>query len=132
MKKLSFCHLLHDQPKIRTAEATAYVGGYISGEIKVAIMLRILAGSSYLDMLMIFCVGKTTVYDAFHEIITWINSTFEFELRGLLESENLVGLQKISEGFAKFSNGQLVGIIGAIDRIAIRIKRPTKHDGMFD
>ena len=46
---LSESHLAtRSQP--RTQEATQTVGGVVCGEIKVALTLRILAGSSYLDL----------------------------------------------------------------------------------
>ena len=116
----------------RTTEATMYVGGYIPGEVKLAVTLRMLAGSSYLDLLLVYSIGKTTVYDSFHEVVDWINETFTFQLRTLLDKKNLRALKHISSGFASFSQGELEGIIGAIDGIAIRIMCPTESDGISD
>jgi len=109
----------------RTQEATMYVGGFIPGEVKVAMALRILAGSSYLDMILVFAVGSTTVYDSFHEVVGWVNDTFSFRLHSLLSSKDLEGLKRISSGFAAFSHGYLDGVIGALDGIAIRIQCPS-------
>ena len=43
-------------------------GGFISGEIKVAIALRMLAGGSYLDLRLIFKVYSMSVIRILHEV----------------------------------------------------------------
>ena len=48
-------------------------GGYICGEVKLAITLRLLAGASYLDLAALYSVGFSVVYEIFHSCIEeWI------------------------------------------------------------
>jgi hypothetical protein len=116
----------------RTNDATMFYGGYISGEIKVAIALRMLAGSSYLDLLLVYCIGRTQIYYAFHQVIDWINVSLKFKLHPMLDCKDVGSLQATAAGFARFSNDQLDGIIGAIDGIAIRIQCPSESDNVPD
>ena len=52
-------------------EATS--GGYISGEVKLALTLRMLAGGSYLDLSLIYHCADTYVTTIFHEVINeWL------------------------------------------------------------
>jgi hypothetical protein len=95
-------------------------GGAISGEVKVALFLRVLAGSSYLDVADTFDIYETNVMGYFYEVVDWVNETFEFEY----DVQNFSLLREIAWGFSKFSNNVLEGCIGAIDGIAIRIRRP--------
>ena len=49
------------------------VGGYISGEIKLAITIRILAGGSALDLAVIFYIYPTHISAILNEVlINWI------------------------------------------------------------
>ena len=53
------------------AEST---GGFISGEIKLALTLRLLAGGSYLDLSLLLEIGFTYSYEIFHHVVSqWIN-----------------------------------------------------------
>jgi hypothetical protein len=104
------------------------VGGFISGEMKVAMTIRLLAGGSYLDILASYATGETAVYNAFHEVVGWINSTFSFPLTEILRKRDETTLQKISDLFAVFSGSVFRGCIGALDGIAIRIYRPFFSD----
>ena len=50
-------------------------GGVISGEVKLAITLRCLAGGSYNDLTLIYCTGVSYFYDIFHKVCRdWINN----------------------------------------------------------
>jgi hypothetical protein len=104
-----------------TDAATNAMGGFLSGEMKVAMTIRLLAGGSYLDILASYATGETAVYNAFHEVIGWINSTFSFPLTEILRNHDEISLHKISDGFAAFSSYVFRGCFGAIDGIAIRI-----------
>ena len=68
------------------------VGGLLSGEMKLGMTIRILAGASYLDLLMGYSVSSSTVFNAFHEGIGWINSTFSFPLVEWLREKNTEAL----------------------------------------
>jgi hypothetical protein len=119
--------------RARTENATSFFGGQLCGEYKLAICIRILAGASYLDVFLAFAVGITIIYASFHEVVGWLNETFDFPLLSWIKDENIDELKKVSEGFARFTNGGLWGIIGAIDGIAIRIRCPSSsRDGVKD
>ena len=53
------------------------VGGPISGDV---IMIRMLLGVSYPDILFGYCVATCTVFNVFHEGIVWVQETFSFPL----------------------------------------------------
>ena len=64
----------------------------LSGEIKLALTLQMLSGASYLDLLLSYNISVTSIYDAFEEVLTWINAIFNFPLRQWIETENLEAL----------------------------------------
>ena len=45
------------------------IGDFISGEVKLAMALRILAGGTYMDLGLIFELGETYAYAIFHDVI---------------------------------------------------------------
>ena len=48
-------------------------GGFVSGEVKLALTLRLLAGGSYLDICLIYQVGWSSAYDILHKVLeNWI------------------------------------------------------------
>jgi hypothetical protein len=108
------------------------VRGLISGEMKLGMMIRILSGASYLDLCMVYSVASSSVFNAFHEAIAWINSTFSFPLVEWLREKNTEALQRISDGFAAASGDVFKGVIGAIDGLAIKIRCPTLSDEIAD
>ena len=52
----------------------------ISGEVKMAICIRMLAGGSYLDLLHLFDVSMSHLYHVFDKFLDWILQTFQFPL----------------------------------------------------
>jgi hypothetical protein len=98
-------------------------GGYISGEVKVAIALRILAGASYLDVGCIFGVHHQYVPKIFLEVISkWFSLN---EISPLALDENLDDEDKLVEIASQFSNGRcpsFTGVIGALDGWLVRIR----------
>ena len=109
-------------------------GGYLSGEIRVAIALRLLGGGSFLDISTIFDVSYSTTYEVFHYVTEkWFCKDWVAEYS--LE-KNLSDPDALYETSKKFSakgrsNGILGGIIGAIDGWLVKIKSPSyKRDGV--
>lgn len=114
-------------------DASNNSSSFLSGEMRVAIGLRILFGGSYIDY-----VGRAygvrsvkTVYNCFDKVIEWINKAFTFPLISLLQQmrlgnkEAIAKLKEMSLAFSLDSNGYFIGCIGAIDGIAIRITCPA-------
>jgi hypothetical protein len=64
----------------KTSSATDFHGGDISGELRLGIFLRMLAGPSYLELFMIFGVSNSSIYNCFEQATGWINTTLTFRL----------------------------------------------------
>ena len=105
-------------------------GGYICGEVKLALTLRLLAGASYLDIACIFNVNYTHVYAIFHDVLmNWICSDFvyKYELIEIINNEDK--MFDVAKHFASGQNGgTLCGIIGALDGWLVKIKCPSLVD----
>lgn len=100
----------------------------ISGEVKVAICIRMLAGGSYLDLIPMFDVCKSSLYHIFADFLDWILSTFEFPLVGWLRKQQWEVLEFLANQFAERSNGVFYGPFGAVDGLAVRIKCPKEKE----
>ena len=109
----------------KTEAATNFRGGEISGEIRMAIFLRLLAGASYLDLFMLYDVSTKSVYNSFKKAIYWVNTTLKFRLVQALQEEDKYYFEQLSNSFGLDSQGEFMGCIGALDGLAIKIKRPT-------
>ena len=107
-------------------------GGYIPGEVKLAITLRLLAGGSALDLAIIFDINEKHCIRMFTKVLKkWIilPNIGKIDINSYINDDN--ALQHVSQGFSKRSNGLLKGAIGAIDGWLIKIQRPTfTRDGI--
>ena len=101
-------------------------GGYISGEVKLAIALRMLAGGDSYDLPVIFDVHFDHCTRILHEVLlNWIIKTGIGDLNMVKYLRHKEAMAKVSAGFSKRSNGVLQGAIGAIDGWLVRIVRPN-------
>ena len=103
-------------------------GGYISGETKVAVTLRILAGGDSYDLGVIFDITSKHCEKILYEVLEhWIIAT----VIGKIDMEDYLNdlseMKFVSNGFSKRSNGLLSGAIGAIDGWLVRIGKPSMH-----
>ena len=101
-------------------------GGYISGETKLGITLRLLAGGDSLDLGVIFDISPKWCNEIMYYVLSyWIISTNigHIDIYRYLQDE--IAMKKVSDGFAKRSNGIFIGTIGAIDGWLVRIIRPS-------
>jgi hypothetical protein len=113
--------------------ATNALGGVLSGEIKIAIMLCIMAGASYLDVLFVYGISTATVYSVFlHKAAAWMPSTFQSPLMKWIASKDEEALNCFAEGFASASGCVFRKCIGALDGIAIKIKCPVTSNLIRD
>ena len=111
----------------------------ICGEIKLALTLRMLAGSSYLDIMLQHDITHPHIYRIFHHVTKyWIcnDKVTQINLYNDLQDEE--EMKKTSRDFANGSSaGFFKGCIGAIDGWLIRIKCPSiiadgiKNPGTF-
>jgi hypothetical protein len=106
-------------------------GGIISGEIKLALTLRLLAGGSYLDLSILFEMGFTYTYEIFHGVIEkWILDNRLVNIDGSDYCSDIDRMSAVAGGFSLGSNGVINGCIGAIDGWIVKIIKPMKSDGV--
>ena len=104
-------------------------GGFISGEIKLALTLRILGGGSYLDLAILFETGFSYPYEIFHDVINnWILDDKLVKINGIDYCCDDERMKEVALQFARSSNGVLNGCIGALDGWIVKIIRPSKRD----
>ena len=100
--------------------------GIICGEIKLLITLRLLAGTSYLDLMYLYGVSYASLYRISHKANKeWICNDEVFPINSHDQSNNLNSMKKTAAKFADGSScGYLKRCIGAIGGWLVRIKRP--------
>ena len=101
-------------------------GGYICGEVKLAITLRLLAGGGSLDLGALFDVSNWRCRDiCIHILKFWIIEPNLENMDIYAHLSNPEELSRVNEGFSRRSNGILTGTIGAIDVLLVKITRPS-------
>ena len=112
----------------KTYAAQQHTGGYIAGEIKVAVFIRLLSGGSYLDLIPLFGVVKSHMHKVFDQVIKWIRCTFEFPLVSILRNQQWQMLHELAQSFGEKSGGPFCGTFGSLDGLAIRIASPSLRE----
>lgn len=108
-------------------------GGFVCGEVKLALTLRLLAGGSYLDLALLFEVGFSTAYEIFHKVIKdWILDDRLVKINGIDYCEDDERMSKVALDFATASNGILNSCIGAIDGWIVKIRKPSITKDLFN
>jgi hypothetical protein len=99
-------------------------GGSIEPACRLAIAVRILAGASYVDIMLAFRLAKSTVYAVFKETILAIGATMQ--LPGI-PFDDEVALRKCSIQFITLRNppSPLHGCVGAVDGLLLHITKPA-------
>lgn len=114
----------------RREEAKSWGGGRLSSEFSVAILFRMMAGATYLDI-MVFGVAKSSVYYKFHKCVECLNETLG--LPGIPPDETK--LVELATGFktSRVQNNPLLSCIGSIDGIELKICKPEdmQHPEQF-
>ena len=91
-------------------------GGFISGEVKLALTLRLMAGGSYMDLALLYETGFTYSYEIFHDVLSnWINDDKLVNINGEEYLNDEARMVKVANDFAIGSNGLITGAIGALD-----------------
>lgn len=100
--------------------------GIIEPEVRVAIEVRILSGTSYLEMLMSWQVARRRISQAFSGTMEVLFQDLEFQ--EFRETEEVC--TKLVRGFAQSRRAYnlLLGCIGTIDSTLIRFKKPRALD----
>ena len=100
-------------------------GGFISGEVKLAISIRLLAGGSALDLSVLFDISEPHCKTVFIKVLKdWIikPNIGNIDIEEYLNNED--AMKRVAIGFSQRSNGVLRGAIGAIDGWLVKITRP--------
>ena len=99
-------------------------GDTISGEWKVALTLRMMAGATYLDMYLWSNVSTFHICKIFNHVTkNWINAALSIDIYDdVMGNENK--LHEIINAFSKTSDGILTGCIGALDGWLVPILCP--------
>ena len=109
----------------------ATTGGYICGEIKLALTLRLLAGGSYLDLALLFETSSTYLYAILHDVVEkWIS--YITKINGQVYCSDNEAMAAVALQFTHSSNGIINGCIGAIDGWIVKIHRPRISDGVMN
>lgn len=97
--------------------------GSVKLDVRLAVLLRMWAGASYLDTIMLFGLSSSTVYDVCHATSGTILE--HFTLPGL-PFEDKDDLDQPSRGFSDLGVrvNPLMGCVGALEGIAIKIRKP--------
>jgi len=98
--------------------------GVVTAEVALEVTARMMAGSPYLDSVLIFGMARSTVYEVFHRTLDALSNLLS--LSGIPTSER--ELESLDIGFknSRSPRNPLNGCIGAIDWLAVKIKKP--HD----
>lgn len=108
-------------------------GGFVSGEVKLALTLRLLAGGSYMDLALLFDVGFSTAYEIMHKVIKeWILDDRLVKINGVDYCEDEEHMAKVAGEFAKRSNYVINGCIGAIDGWIVKIRKPSSTKDLYN
>jgi hypothetical protein len=102
-------------------------GGRVEPAVRLALTVRMLSGASYLDMMMLFRVASSTVYDVFHSTVSSITKRIAMPGLSWVQSE----LQRRALAFttSRQPPNPLYGCVGAVDGICIEIQKPADEYG---
>jgi DDE superfamily endonuclease/Villin headpiece domain len=98
-------------------------GGVIEPASRLAIFLRMLAGASYLDLQLSFCVARSTIYGIFTDTLSAVLTIMPNLVVPVADE---IRLRDLSEGFrtSRMPHSALFGCIAALDGIALPIIKP--------
>ena len=103
--------------------------GYVPGEFKVAMSLRLMAGASYLDMFLWTNVSVDHVRAIFRMVVKhWFcnDDVIRINFFNVLQDGN--ELAKIRNDFGTKSDNVFSGVIGAVDGWLVRIRSPGLNE----
>ena len=87
----------------------------ISGEIKVAIGIRMLAGGSYLDLFNLYSCSPAAIYLIFDVFLEWILLTFDFPLAKCVRDGDFRLMEDSAASFSEKTSAVFYGEFGSLD-----------------
>ena len=95
----------------------------IDSRHKLAVVIRWFAGGSYLDIRLVHCMGRSTIYSCVWHTVDAINAAPELQL--VFPWDDDEKLNELEQGFASLSGGRVRGCVFVMDGFAVRIKAPV-------
>ena len=93
----------------------------VSVELQLAMTLRFLAGGAVVDIMDNFGVVFSTFFKCFHRTLKAVDKVLKLEF----DIRDRTLLEKLEAGFAKLTRSVFRGVVGAVDGLAIRIRKPN-------
>lgn len=102
-------------------------GSVVTSEIRLACTLRLFAGGSVHDQMMLFGLARATVYDVFHSTVDTILA--KLSMPGLpIHDDDALSELAYGFGTSRCIPNSLYGCVAALDGIAIEICKPRNSD----
>ncbi len=107
-------------------------GSLVSGELKIAIFMQLLAGGLYLDIAVLFGISTRYIHRIFHTVIDkWFLDDRLVRIDGVGYCLDSKKMEMVAKGFCENSDGVFAGCIGALDGWLVKIKKPSaKRDNV--
>lgn len=106
-------------------------GGFVSGEIKLAITLRILGGATYMDCALLFEVSFNHAHKIVKSVVQdWLLHKSFYPISGIRYCCDDAKMREVALQFSQASRGVMNNCVGALDGWVVKIKKPTKSDGV--
>ena len=108
-------------------------GGVISGEVKLALTLRILGGATYMDMAMVFDISFNHAHKIFKQVVLdWLTNESFYPINGVEYCNDDAMMSEVALQFSNASNGVINGCIGAVDGWVVKIQKPSPKDNIMN
>lgn len=95
----------------------------VTPELQLSMALRIFAGGSYLDIMLLHGVHRSTLYKSLWRVVDALNNTQELGLSFPINNQD--GLRKLASDFQTERNSPFGSCVGALDGLVIEIVRPS-------
>ena len=91
-----------DQVRVKLMHAhKSSTGRFVSGKVKLALTLRLLAGGSYLDLALLYKISSSHAYEIFHDVVrNWILDDRLVKINGLDYVNDEERLEQVALEFA--------------------------------
>lgn len=98
----------------------------VAPEVRMAVLVRILAGASTLDLMLVWNIARSTVFQEYNETYRLVVEELWFSEF----SDTRAKCEKLADGFSISRAGlnPLYGCVGALDGVAIRIRKPRTRE----